>query len=51
MGESLCGWVVHKLDTLLDVPFEASLAGLEKLLLIVIELRKDIGSLLGSGRL
>lgn len=51
LGESLCGWVVHEFDTLLDVAFEASLACVEKLLLIVVELRKDVGSLLGPGRL
>ncbi len=38
MGESLCGRVVHKFDTLFNVALETRLAGLEKLLLVVIEL-------------
>ncbi len=51
LGESLCGRVVHKFNPLLNAAFETRLAGLEKLLLVIIQLRKDVGGLFCSGRL
>lgn len=48
LGESLWRWVVHKFDTLLDAAFQPSFARLEKLLLRIIHVWKDIDGLLRS---
>lgn len=47
-GESLCGWVMHEVDALLDIALQTLLAGFEKLLLVGVQLRQDVGSFLGS---
>ena len=39
---------MHKFDTLLDAAFQLFLASLEKLLLLVIYVRKDVDGLLRS---
>lgn len=50
-GESLWWWVVNEIDALLNVALEASLASLEKLFLIVVNLGKDVVGFLCAGGL
>lgn len=47
-GESLCGWIVHEVDALLDITLQAFLTGFEELFLVGVQLREDIGRFLGS---
>lgn len=50
-GESLWWWAMDEIDPLLDVALQASLASLEKFLLIVVNLGKDVVGFLCSGGL
>ena len=51
MGGSLvgCRRVVHEVDALRNIPFEALLGRLKQLLLVFAQLSEDVISLLGSG--
>ena len=51
MGLSLLWWIVNEIDSLLDAAPEAGLTGLKKLLLILVDVAKDVESLLGTTRL
>lgn len=50
-GESLLRWVVSEANALLDVPFQALNASLEKSLLVFVDACKHIVCLLGTARL
>ncbi len=51
MGSSLLGWIVNEFDSFLDAAFKASLAGLKKLLFVLINLVEDIIGLFGTAGL